>query len=62
MIVNFFIGMKTIPDTEFKLTSDNGYSAVVKSDQKGIIQLKNIPAGEYYFSESQNTGKWNFVI
>ena len=56
-VTDFFIGMKTIPDTEFNLTSDNGYSAIVKSDQKGIIQLKNIPAGEYYFLESQNTGK-----
>lgn len=50
-VTDFFVGMKTIPCTEFKLTSENGYSAVVKSDLNGFIQLKNIPPGEYLLSK-----------
>ena len=56
-VTDLFIGMKTTPDTEFKLTSNNGYSAVVKSDQNGIIQLKNIPHGEYLFFELSTSKK-----
>ena len=56
-VTDLFVGMKTTPDTEFKLTSNNGYSAVVKSDQNGIIQLKNIPHGEYLFFEFSTSKK-----
>lgn len=56
-LTDLFVGMKTTPDTEFKLTSNNGYSAVVKSDQNGIIQLKNIPHGEYLFFELSTSKK-----
>lgn len=56
-VTDLFVGMKTTPDTEFKLTSNNGYSAVVKSDQNGIIQLKNIPHGEYFLVELSTSKK-----
>ena len=49
--------IRTIPDTEFKLTSSKGYSAVVKSDSRGVVKVTDIPPGEYFLSEFGNMKK-----
>ena len=56
-VTDLSLEIKTMANTEYKLTSANGYSAVVKSDQNGIIQLKNIPHGEYLFFELSTSKK-----
>ena len=46
-VTDLSLEIKTMANTEYKLTSANGYSAVVKSNHDGIIHVRDILPGEY---------------
>ncbi len=43
--VSFII--KTVPDTEFVITSSNKESAQITSDHDGTLRINNLPGDEY---------------
>ena len=52
-IKDFAVEIKTTPNMEFQLISADGFSTIVKSNQEGIMQIKNIPLGKYILSSRE---------